>query len=579
MEGPQVRENASQPVYQNAGQFTAGVRAVGQLGGALENTAQAFDQIATREAQRQAYDVEVTVGREYQARMLDAQKNRQGEKAKGLAQETNDWLEQTKATYLEKLSPYARQLAGKSLGRIRDQAIESSTRFENQQLDVALDQSWAASKQTTISSALSNPAPEAVAAAAEQLRQRNTEQAVRRGWSPEVLAAETLKDTTALHTGVLDRLLASDTVGAAGAAKAYYLKHQGEINGAVHDDIDKRLAQAGKAEVVQKNAIEIAGKFNYTQSEAALAAIDALGAPADVKTAIRQDVLQRHSIQLADSQQRHAKATKELYSAVAAGANLQQLQKTPQWRELNDGGLALITMMEQRAAVRESRLAAQEGRAAAAESRAETRILRAERQQERATVAAAMRYSDPDVLQSMTRPQIEALLPVLGENHTTRLLARKDSFTKSPEKLIEARVDDNAFNFFAAQAGLRPNEPRKTEEEKDRLNSARLRIETAIDRAQAAKKAPLSREEKDKIMRDEIGRTVVTDKGFFSSSKEVPAIALSPNDLKNVQIPDAQRNTLAEKMKADGVAPTEDNLRMYYIYQVSPTAAKTIYGR
>ena len=575
-DGPQVRANAVQPVYQNPEQFTAGLRTLDRAAQGLENVGQAFDQIATREAQRQAYDVESKIRADYLTFEQNARKTRQGANAKGLTDEVDQWWAKAAETYGKDLPPMARQLASRSLANARLQALSGAGSFENQQLDIAHDQSWAASKQTSISSALQNPAPEALAATVEELRRRNTEQAVRRGWAPEVLAAEMLKDTTALHTGVLDRLLASDQAGAAETAKAYYLKHQGEISGAVHDDIDKRLAQAGKAEVVQKNAIDIAGKFNYTQSEQALAAIDALSVPADVKTAIRQDVLQRHSIQLADSQQRHAKATKDLYSAVAAGANLQQLQKLPQWRELNDDGLALITMMEQRAAVREQRLAAAEGRQAAAESRAETRILRAERQQERATMAAAMRYSDPDVLQSMTRPQVEALLPVLGADHTQRLLAKKDAFTKSPEKLIEARIDKQDFDHIAGQMGLKPFDTSKSESQRLALGELQYRVETLINARQVKEKRPLAREEKMELMRTELARTVMVDPGFFSSNKQVPVIQLSAKDLEGVIVPPREQLLIEQALKIEGREITPENIRRRYLLGTSRDAAKLI---
>ena len=567
LDGPQVRDAASQPVYQNASQFTAGARAVGQLGQALTNTGEAFDQIATREAQRQAYDVESKIRADYLTFEQNARKTRQGANAKGLTDEVDQWWGKAAETYGKDLPPMARQLASKSLANAKLQALAGAGSFENQQLDRALDESWAAAKLTSISTTSANPQPAAIEATVQELRQRNAEQAARRGWTPETLAAEQLKDTSTLHSNVLQGLMQSDPE----AARAYFTRYGSEIDGKVHAEITRRIDMAGKADMALKIGAELAGQYSYTNSAEALAAIDKLNQPAEVKQAIRADVLQRHSVQLADAQQRNAKATKEVMAAYAGGATLAQLQKMPQFADLQDGGAAILQHIETRAATQESRLAARESRAAAAESRAESRILRSERAQERATMGAYMRYSDPDVLQSMTRPQIEAMLPVLGADNTNRLLAKKDSFTKSPEKLIEARIDKQDFDHVASQMGLKPFDA-KTPAAKERMGELQYRVETLIDRAQTAKKGPLTREEKVELMRGELARTVTTDAGWFSSEKQTPVIALTPDQIKDVIVPPVDRAQIEQALKARGMAVNDMAIRRLYLTKQSRAA-------
>jgi hypothetical protein len=180
----------------------------------------------------------------------------------------------------------------------------------------------------------------------------------------------------------------------------------------------------------------------------------------------------------------------------------------------------------------------------------------------------------------MTRGQVQALLPSLGNDLTSHLVTKWDALQK-PAAKMEARIDKQDFDHIADTMGLSPFKA-NTEDKKRQLGELQFRVEQVIDRAQQAKKAPLTREEKMTIMRSELANTVTVD-SFWSSPKQVPVISLRQDDLANVEVPESDKaqiaealRTMFERTRSPMYAPTEQNMRRLYLTQKSKAAASLL---
>jgi hypothetical protein len=192
-------------------------------------------------------------------------------------------------------------------------------------------------------------------------------------------------------------------------------------------------------------------------------------------------------------------------------------------------------------------------------------------------MGAYLAYSNPDTLAGMTDAQVINLLPVLGNEHTKHLMEKKRALASNPGKLAEARVDEDDFKMVAQEMGMRPFAA-KSEDEKASLGMLKYRVEQMVSAAQQGGKKVLSRDEKLTLMRGELARTVQVD-GWFSN-KDTPVIALKPEDVKNVVVPKADRQQIADQLRVMAAehpgdarfAPTEDNVKRWFLKGKSQAA-------
>lgn len=147
---------------------------------------------------------------------------------------------------------------------------------------------------------------------------------------------------------------------------------------------------------------------------------------------------------------------------------------------------------------------------------------------------------------------------------------------QKPEKIVQARMDQDDFNAVADTMGLAPYRA-NTEDKKRELGYLKSRVESVIDVEQQSRKRELTREEKRKLMQEELAKTVTVD-GFFTNSNK-PVIQLKPEEVTKVVVPDDQRSVLVDEMKRlysignnPMYAPTEANLKRYYLLKRSPAA-------
>ena len=211
-------------------------------------------------------------------------------------------------------------------------------------------------------------------------------------------------------------------------------------------------------------------------------------------------------------------------------------------------------------------------RAEAAERRADRNLLLR-------NADSYLTYSDPTMLSGMSRAQVQALRPTFGVDATMSLLNRWDSLQKSEGKM-EATFDQDTFNQVADEMGLGPFKSRKSSEDREMLGALKYRVEKLIEIAQTQKKAPLTRAEKEELVRGEMARTVTVDT-WYSPERTVPVIALRPDDVRRVQVPAGDRQQILDalqrkfKEQPDNplFAPTEDNVRRLYLLNKSRAGA------
>ena len=199
---------------------------------------------------------------------------------------------------------------------------------------------------------------------------------------------------------------------------------------------------------------------------------------------------------------------------------------------------------------------------------------RARRQREVNGMAKYFELSNPDVLAGMKRDAVAALWPKIGEGNTANLLQRWDSL-QNKDNLITSRMDQEQFNAIAQQFDLKPYDSKKSTSEKAELGNLHNNINSKLEEAAKSVRRPLTREEKETIMRTEMAKTVTVD-GFFSNSTK-PILQLSDKQKReDVIVPNADRSQIIEQMrlkyaqtKRPEFAPTEENVRFWYLVNKS----------
>lgn len=201
--------------------------------------------------------------------------------------------------------------------------------------------------------------------------------------------------------------------------------------------------------------------------------------------------------------------------------------------------------------------------------RAYTLEERSRRQREVNGMAKYFELSNPDVLVGMKRDAVAALWPKIGEGNTANLLQRWESL-QNKDNLITSRMDQEQFNAIAQQFDLNPYDSKKSTSEKAELGNLHNNINSKLEEAAKSVRRPLTREEKDTIMRTEMAKKVTLD-GFFTNSTK-PIAQLSEKDKANVIVPNTERTLIIEQMrlkyeqtKLPVFAPTEENVKFWYL--------------
>ena len=274
-----------------------------------------------------------------------------------------------------------------------------------------------------------------------------------------------------------------------------------------------------------------------------------------------------------NAQQAESKAggINDVFGMLDSGTSMAKIRRSDAWLGLPEKDRHdIVKTLESEAHARESRAYTAENRA----------LLRDQRKEKTLLLQNGDQYltdSDPRVLSRLTRAQVEAKRATYGMDATQQLLNKWDTLQK-PGKLSEAKMDKQDFDMVADSLGLSPYAKSLSEDKKRALGTLQFRVEQTINRQQQGG-VTLTREQKMALMKQEMAKEVIVDGGLFSRERNVPVIALSPEQVKDVVIPQTDRSTIAQKMAdrykrtQDPVfAPTEDNLRHWYLMSKSQSA-------
>lgn len=396
------------------------------------------------------------------------------------------------------------------------------------------------------------------------------------GWDDKAKEVALRDAMSPLHEGVMRGMLRA---GQAGQARQYYDDNSASMSLQTRARMQEVVKHASDAQTAEGTADEV---WNTLGPKDANEAVRIFDMEKELRTKLKDNpealalglsgLRQRAQAFNAQQAESNAQGVNQVYAQLDGGKSLGEVMRSDAWLNLpNKSRHEIVKAMEAEATVREQRAAAAESRAAAAETRQDRLALLRNGD-------SYLTATDPEVLSKMTRAQVEAMRTKFGLEATQHLLTKWDTL-RHPGKVTEAKMDTEDFNQVADSLGLKPFAKDKSEDHKRALGTLKFRIEQLIDTAQTEQKRPLTREEKGDLMRKEMARTVTVNPGWFSSERQVPAIALTPEQVGQVVIPAAERSRIATKMQSrfdktrdPQFAPTEDNLRRWYLLSVSPAA-------
>lgn len=567
-DGPQVRTQALQPVLQRTPDVSSGTQALAKAVGQVTDE---LDRKIQRDAETEAWTAQAKIADEFDKWDTAERQKAQGVNARDYRSKVDAWWSETQKTYAGTLSPLAQRAIGKSLAAVRNSALKSASDYETQQLELgarsALDATVNGLVKQAIKAGPEGGAP-ILSSAADQVRSFYNQ----RGLNGTSAA---LKVTTGAHTTVINQLMQRDPK----AAELYFNTHKEQIDPTSWDEIGARLNQVSAITDGEAKATELWGatvKPGDYKNPVDLFALEKQAREAFPNDPTRQKAaigaLREMTAAWNKSQQEiGAGNTNAVYGMLDQKVPLTTVMRSKAWNDLPEQQQRQIRLqLEQEAATRESRAAAAEQRALTAEMRRERQLLMTNSEK-------YLEYSDPTKLAGMSRVQVQALRSEFGFEATKHLLDRWDTIQK-PGKVAEARMDTEDFNHAADQLGLDPYNA-KTPEKKRQLGELKYRVEQVIDMAQRQKGKELTRDEKGELMRQEMTRTVTVG-GFFSNST-VPVIQLTPDQVKKVVVPPADRTQISAALKTmyerepknPLYAPTEDNMRRLYLLNQSRAAA------
>ena len=489
-----------------------------------------------------------------------------------MAKEAAEWWEKEGAQVADSLqTPIQKRLFSQTVAKLRAQSVGQFSGYEAGQRRESLDASAQASIVGSINLAAANPGNGELLTSAKQDILRRTDMLAKlNGWDPAVKDVKQAEYLTNFHKQVIQGLVRDNPA----AAETYFQTNKAEIEGSQHAEVGGFAATA-TATRLGEQAAEQAWQTLGPKSDRDPVQLDKLeeqvrkSGLADEARKVAISALRERATAFKDARrERDDQLEASVNQAILDGKSAREIRSMPSFLSLSpESARKIVDFMESRALRHEQRAAAQESRADAAEARGQRRMARE-------GMGAYLQYSNPDTLRSMTEAQVLNLLPTLG-NDLTRDLMEKRRTLNNPAKLAEARMDTDDFNHIAQQIGI---DPFRTAN-RAQVGELRYRVEQMISAAQQGGNKSLTRDEKMNLMRQEMARTVTVD-GWFSSAKDVPVIALKPEDIKNVVVPASDRREIADGLRAMAqkfpndprFAPTEDNLKRWYLKGKSPAA-------
>lgn len=588
-EGPQVRTRALN--YDQAGADSFGAqqgRTLERIGVGAGNVGEALDRINEREVQTEVFNAEARAQEAYVAWSKEQTSTRLGEAAKGLTKDAADWWGKAGEEFGKDLSPMAQNMLRRSLTRQSIAARQSMGSFENQQAEAALQTSLKATTQASIDSAVTDSSDsnittqrDKILAAWGQMRGRVNEET----WNTLVRG-----ELTRMHEAVFNRLFVENP----SQAKLYYEVNQKEIDGKVKDNILGRLKQ-GMADLeggtFARAEFATAMKDKGYNDPIPVDQIDSAlvakfeGEPEKLKAA-RMELDRQVALRNKAQTEFQAGAVEAVFGALNQGQPLATVKRTSAWSNLSaqsqrqieqnieDRGYTMVQRTRGELAYQESRSDREHMLWQRGINDARIR----EQERERETAPSLLFYSQPEVLEKMTREQIITMMPTLGFQNTSKLLNTWQHFQGNQTALANAKIDNDMFKDTLAAAGIEPNPKPNQKEQAALVLRLRNQLELTLGQMQRGQKRELLPAEKQQVMTEIVNAQVLRPSmwSFLGDSRynrETRITDLKPGQINETavevnvfpgrrqtvrlsEIPSDQYRIVEQQLMREGRAPT-----------------------
>lgn len=367
--------------------------------------------------------------------------------------------------------------------------------------------------------------------------------AARAGLPPEALRTQAVSE---LHSNIVSMLLTS---GQDIAAKAYYNKVKTDLTDNAAVALAAKVEIASTDEEAMRSSGAIWQKYAPQSSAAPVRMFDMEQEARrqharDPKVANAVISQLRSQAQAWNYQQKEVTSSSQaaVLNAYHEGTSMDKLQRMPEYVALDgEARVKLRNYIQDRGYTEQ-----QHARAEASY----TEGLKAQQ-----SFGRFWELSRPSNLMAMSENEILALEPEIGRELTGRLMTSKRSIGSN---VRDANIDSDQFNVIADSAGLKPYEKSPSAEQKGRLGRLKATVESAIDQHQRVTGRELNRDEKNKLMQQEVDRWVMVNE--WGRDPKTPAATLKPKDLENVYVPlkDIPPNITNEYvnwMRSEGVIP------------------------
>lgn len=529
--GPQLRNQQLQGGMQQGVESDApfggvAARQVMEAGRGLTQLGLAADRIAEQRALEKAFEVENKIAEEFKLFEESQLPNRQGEKAAGYRADVEAWWEKTRETYGQELDPRVQRALSRSLGRMRAQATGRAGTFELEQAERVGQVNYEAvqgreAREAAGFGIAGNDAE--LNTSIKKITDTTRAYLLRKGVPAEAIDEEIRTRVGKVHADVVVGLLQNDPKRAKeyfnrpGVAESFTRAQRAEIGERLAKSVDGEEGAAGAREV-WKSAME--GK-SYTEA----VPYDTLDAQLVKQFEGRPDALKAARAELDRSAalwnrrqtEEQSAGVQGAYELLNAGRSLRQIQASPAWQQMSP---------QQRDAF--SEMLNNRWRTAMARS-AEDRA-RAERDEEERTSDAALIYSDPTVVSKLTREEVMALRPALGDKNYNKVAKAWTDYQNDQVKLSNAKFDNDMFNEVLLSAGYDPKPGTKNKEAAAVVVRARDAIESAIAVEQKQRGRELTAQEKRAVAQGVVAQRVMLDRPW-RPDKEVGILEVDPKEL------------------------------------------------
>ncbi|AOS80266.1 hypothetical protein Q5W_15455 [Hydrogenophaga sp. PBC] len=526
-----MRTAALQMVPQQAARSDAafgGVQArqMQDLGRAGMQAGADLDRIQERRALEKAFEVENKIAEEFKLFEEQTLPNRQGEKAAGYKAEVEDWWAKTAQTYSEQLDDRAKKAVNRSLVRMRQQATGRAGSFEVEQADrvgqVAFEALQAREARDAAGFGIAGNDGE-LNTSIKKITDSTRAYLVRKGMPSDAIDEAIRTNVGKVHADVVVGLMQTDPkrakeyFGRAGVAESFTRSQRAEIGARLAQSVDAEEGATGARDVFRSAMKDKAyhDAVPYDQLDAEL--VRKFEGKPDALKAARQELDRAMSLWNRRQTEEQAAGIQGAYDLLNKGSNMRQIQASPAWARMTP---------QQRDQFQEQ----QTNRWRAAQAHALVDRERAEKLEELRTADAALAYSDPNTLARLSRSEVQALRPALGEKNYTKVAKAWQDYQGDQAKLSRATFDNDMFNEVLLSSGYDPKPATKNKEAAAVVMRARDAIDTAIASEQKTKGRELTNQEKRTVAQGVVSARVMIDRPWMPD-REVGLIEADPAEV------------------------------------------------